>query len=199
MTPDELSTFAGNHIRIAIDQEDLDFDNAKNIAKEKEKEISDVSQFRVHGSEVSGDIELLNGLLPNLTDNGKIQPISQENAVNREFKLEDVPDPDLGSKWLINGLGYNDITEHVVPGAVETWTFINKSSHLHPMHLHLVQFQVLSRFKKDEDALIDLGVDANEMGWKDTVRVGTKEIVTVIAQFPTDPKLFGNFEAFLIE
>ncbi|MCK5516821.1 MAG: multicopper oxidase domain-containing protein, partial [Desulfobulbaceae bacterium] len=157
--------------------------------EEKEKDINDVIQFRVQFGKVEGDIELLHDLVPG----GEILPISQDGAVSRDFKLDDVPDPDLGSRWEINGRGYSDITEYVAPGAVETWTFINKSSHLHPMHLHLVQFQVLSRFKKDEDTLIDVGVDANEMGWKDTVRVGGKEIVTVIAQFPDDPELFGNF------
>ena len=116
-------------------------------------------------------------MLPDLVPGGEILTTAQDSAVNREFKLDDFPAPYLGSKWLINGLGYDDITEYVAPGAVEKWTFINKSSHLHPMHLHLVQFQVLSRFKKDED----------------TVRVGSKEIVTVIAQFPTDPELFENF------
>lgn len=157
--------------------------------EEKEKDINDVIQFRVQFGEVEADIELLHDLVPG----GEIEQISQDGAVSRDFKLDDVADPDLGSRWEINGLGYNDITEYVAPGAVETWTFINKSSHLHPMHLHLVQFQVLSRFKKDEDTFIDLGVDDNEMGWKDTVRVGKKEIVTVIAQFPDDPELFGNF------
>jgi hypothetical protein len=41
MTPDELSTFAGNHIRMAIDQEDLDFDSAKTLAQKKAKEITE--------------------------------------------------------------------------------------------------------------------------------------------------------------
>jgi spore coat protein A len=157
--------------------------------EEKEKDIKDVLQFKVQPGEISNDIELLN----NLVTGGKIQPISQDGAVIRDFKLDDFPDPDLGSKWLINGKGYNEITEKIEPGAVEIWNFINKSSHLHPMHLHLVQFQVLSRHKKVEGGYIDIGVDDNEMGWKDTVRVAGKEIVSVIAKFPEDKALFGNF------
>jgi spore coat protein A len=157
--------------------------------EEKEKDITDVIQFRVQfGTKVVGDIDLLNDL-----PGGEIQPISQDNAITRDFKLEDVPDPDLGSKWLINGKGYDEITEKIKPGAVEIWNFINKSSHLHPMHLHLVQFQVLSRHKKVEGGYIDIGVDDNEMGWKDTVRVAGKEIVSVIAKFPDDRSLDGNY------
>jgi hypothetical protein len=41
MTPDELSDFAGNHIRLSIDQQDLDFDSAKEQAKKKAKELTD--------------------------------------------------------------------------------------------------------------------------------------------------------------
>ncbi|MCP4342512.1 MAG: multicopper oxidase domain-containing protein [Desulfobulbaceae bacterium] len=200
ITLTELTLTPGERADIIVDFSQFDGDDdvvLMNTAspmfghhgEEKEKDINDVMQFRVQFGSVAGDIELLHDLVPG----GEILPIAQDNAVTREFKLDDIPDPYLGSKWLINGLGYDDITEYVALGAVEKWTFINKSSHLHPMHLHLVQFQVLSRFKKDEDTLIDLGVDPNEMGWKDTVRVGSKEIVTVIAQFPTDPELFGNF------
>lgn len=61
------------------------------------------------------------------------------------------------------------------------------------MHLHLVQFQVLSRHKKVEGGYIDIGVDDNEMGWEDTVQVAGKEVVSVIAKFPEDEALFGNF------
>ena len=41
MTSDELSDFAGNHIRLSIDQKDLDFDFAKDQAKKKAKELTD--------------------------------------------------------------------------------------------------------------------------------------------------------------
>ncbi len=62
------------------------------------------------------------------------------------------------------------------------------------MHLHLVQFQVVSRYKRRNNGkLKNVGVDANEMGWKDTVRVASKEVATVAAKFPTDPTLLGNY------
>lgn len=156
--------------------------------EEPEKQISKVIQFRVQYGSVSGDIELPAILVP-----GGIAAIPQDDALYREFKLEDYPDPNLGSKWLINGLGFEDITEFIEPGAVEIWRFINKSMMHHPMHLHLVQFQVLSRTKTVEGQTTIVGVDPNERGWKDTVRVMGKETVTVIAKFPDAPELFGHF------
>lgn len=40
MTPNELSSFMGNHINLMIDDEELDFESAKYIAKEKAKELT---------------------------------------------------------------------------------------------------------------------------------------------------------------
>ena len=41
MTPDDINAFAGNHIKLSIYQEDLDFDSAKDLAKQKAKELTD--------------------------------------------------------------------------------------------------------------------------------------------------------------
>ncbi len=41
MTPDDLKNFWGNHIKIQVDEKDLDFVKAKDIAKEKAKELSE--------------------------------------------------------------------------------------------------------------------------------------------------------------
>ena len=41
MTPDDIKAFTGNHIKLSIDQEDLDFDSAKDLAKQKAKELTD--------------------------------------------------------------------------------------------------------------------------------------------------------------
>jgi spore coat protein A, manganese oxidase len=45
----------------------------------------------------------------------------------------------------------------------------------HPFHLHLADFQVLSRNNQKPDP--------SDVGWKDTVRVGPREMVRVIARF----------------
>jgi hypothetical protein len=59
----------------------------------------------------------------------------------------------------------------------------------HPMHLHLVMFQILDRqkFELVDDRVVPLGEPVppapNEAGWKDTVAVQPSEIVRVIARF----------------
>lgn len=153
------------------------------------KDIDDILQFRVQYGEVDDPV-----VLPHILQPGGIDQIPLDNALVRDLTLEDFPDAGVGgSKWLINGLGYDDITEFITPGSVEVWNFVNKSAHLHPMHLHLVQFQVLNRYRVFEGETTELGVDANELGWKDTVRVGPYETVSVAVHFPDDPALFGRY------
>ncbi len=41
MTPDDLKHFEGNHIKIKIDEKDLDFVKAKDIAKDKARELAE--------------------------------------------------------------------------------------------------------------------------------------------------------------
>jgi cysteine-rich repeat protein len=93
------------------------------------------------------------------------------------------------------GEGWLDVTELPALGTTEVWKFVNKSGVTHPMHMHLVMFQVLDRqafeILNGQITLIGAPVPApaHEAGWKDTVQVGPNEIVRVIARFanPLDP------------
>ena len=49
------------------------------------------------------------------------------------------------SIWEINELHWDDITEYPELGTTEIWRFINDSGVSHPMHMHLVFFQILDR------------------------------------------------------
>ena len=59
----------------------------------------------------------------------------------------------------------------------------------HPIHLHLVTFQILSRHRFSGDPnnpTIDpmpLPLDPSETGWKDTVRANPGEVTRIIARF----------------
>jgi spore coat protein A, manganese oxidase len=116
-------------------------------------------------------------------------------TVNRDFVLsEDVDKQGKSLGLKINGQGYDDpITESPKLGSIETWRFINTTDDAHPMHLHLVQFQVLHRqgfnlrdyvFKKK---LVLVGAPRppaeNEAGWKDTAVVYPNELLTIIVRF----------------
>jgi len=92
----------------------------------------------------------------------------------REFRFESAM-----MRHTINGREFHldRIDEQVPFGATEVWRFINPSQFPHPVHLHEVQFQVLSR-EGGRAAIFPW-----EDGWKDTVLVYPNETVNVIARF----------------
>jgi FtsP/CotA-like multicopper oxidase with cupredoxin domain len=85
----------------------------------------------------------------------------------------------------------------VAYGAMEVWRFLNLTEDTHPMHVHLVQFQALHRDRYNTagfDAAsghtvtpvtftVHGTLDANEVGWKDTVRVNPGELLSIAATF----------------
>jgi spore coat protein A len=77
-----------------------------------------------------------------------------------------------------------------VLGTTEIWRFINDSGVSHPMHMHLVFFQILDRDGFTRGTGGEIVPDGNpqsppleESGWKDTAMVGPNEILRVIARF----------------
>ncbi|HSL16783.1 MAG TPA: multicopper oxidase domain-containing protein [Methylomirabilota bacterium] len=102
------------------------------------------------------------------------------------------PDARLGTVDLSTGLpielGFADaVTENALDGATETWEIYNFSDDPHPIHLHVVQFEVVER----EDMLtgITRGPEPWETGTKDTVMAHEGEITRVKATFDI-PGLF---------
>ncbi|MFZ1863336.1 MAG: multicopper oxidase domain-containing protein [Polyangiales bacterium] len=92
---------------------------------------------------------------------------------------------------------WDDVTEFPDLETTEVWTFINKSGMTHPMHMHLVMFQVLDRqgFSVIDGEVVPIGAPVapppQESGWKDTAQVGPNEIVRVIARFEDYTGLFA--------
>ena len=169
--------------------DDLILNNTQASRPMEEKDedpLPELMQFKLRSDSVTimNDI-MLPGML------SRIERLNEDDAVQeRYFTLEDEYDEKIGdSEWRINGLGFDDIEEIVQNGSIEVWNWVNKSDMIHPMHIHLVQFQILGRYtsvENEEGDLVpgkDLGLDPGESGWKDTVRVGPKEIVRVIARF----------------
>jgi len=120
-----------------------------------------------------------------------------DSVLTRDFLLKKESEACAGSTWLINGLVWDDVTEFPELGSTEVWRFINESGVTHPMHMHLVSFQVLDRqaFTIVEGEVVPvgpvLGPDPNEIGWKDTVAANPFEITRVIARFDDYPGLFA--------
>jgi spore coat protein A len=85
--------------------------------------------------------------------------------------------------------------EIIKQGAVEKWVIYNTTDHTHPIHLHQVSFQIISRQQFEFKATATGGIKVtrligkpkrpapNEAGWKDTVEVNPGEAVTIEARF----------------
>jgi FtsP/CotA-like multicopper oxidase with cupredoxin domain len=68
---------------------------------------------------------------------------------------------------------------------VQIWKITHNGVDTHPIHFHLYDVQVINRV--GWDGIIRMP-DANELGWKDTLRVSPLED-TIVAMRPTAPKL----------
>lgn len=113
-----------------------------------------------------------------------INPLTESMATtSRNF---DIQNTDMGSMngsamtHTINNKVFdtNRIDELIANGAIEVWTFDNTNgTEPHPMHLHGVQFQILSR-TGGRNSLIP-----SEKGWKDMVLCMPGEKVKIIIPF----------------
>jgi spore coat protein A len=96
---------------------------------------------------------------------------------------------------LLDNKHWDDpITEDPKAGSMEIWSFANTTADVHPMHLHLVQFQVINRQPFDTKAYlqneklvftnIPMPPESNERpAWKDTVKTYPGYVTRVIARF----------------
>jgi len=106
---------------------------------------------------------------------GTVQPLIRSQAVRtRAFRFAS---GSVHGKdgWLINGHAFSTKRIEASPrlGTTEIWKLA--STERHPVHLHLTQFQVLSR-RGGAPGQYD-------HGWKDTVELAPGETVEVIARF----------------
>ena len=95
-------------------------------------------------------------------------------TVEREFILSF---DSVARLWEINGKPFDHHRVDLRPrlGTTEVWTFNNQSSTTHPMHIHLIRFQILERS--------NVVLTPGEMGWKDTVRVDPSTTVRIAIPF----------------
>jgi spore coat protein A len=154
-----------------------------------------IMAFRVGGSSQARH------QIPNKLLESPIDPLVQTGATRKLLLFEGQDEygrlqPMLGTVDE-GGMMWDDpTTEQPQLNDVEVWEIFNSTEDAHPIHLHLVAFQVLSRqkFKSDQDlatgALDDIRLlgqpkspAANEAGWKDTVLMFPGETTRVIAKF----------------
>ena len=125
---------------------------------------------------------------------------------------EETEDPVTGTPLVMKFNGYGSMdptTDFIKAGSTETWDWINLTVDAHPMHIHLVSFQVLNRqpfdvdnYKLAWDAYLASGrltpkpvlkhfltkgpavaPEPEEMGGKDTVKAYPGFVTRVRAKF----------------
>lgn len=110
-----------------------------------------------------------------------VTPIPASSAVRtREFRYER-----SNGLWVINGKTWdaNRIDANPQYGDVEIWRLYNNSGGwFHPIHMHLVDMQLLDRNGKPPFPY--------ERGWKDVFYVGENESLRVIGKFGPNTGLY---------
>ena len=141
-----------------------------------------------------------NSMVPAILRSAPIQPLANP-SVTRQLLLFEGEDeygrlkPMLGTSAL-GPLEYTDpITENPMLDAVEDWEVINFTEDAHPIHLHLVHFQVLNRQKFNFQQYVPgnpaslqlLGQptlpNLEDRGWKDTQIMYPGEVTRLRAKF----------------
>lgn len=101
-------------------------------------------------------------------------------------------------RMLLDGKRWNaPVSETPALGSTEIWELVNVTDDAHPIHLHLVRFQILERqafdvFEYETRRVVrPLGPpvppDASEAGWKDTVRAAPGMVTRIIIRFEGYP------------
>ena len=147
-------------------------------------DLTQVMKFRVTAA--AGDTDPLPVTLRPVV---ALEPAA--SVATRDLRLKRTGDDGCGRQnWLINDVGWHHIDEYPELGTVEIWRFINDSGVAHPMHMHLVGFQVLDRdgfTKGPSGEIIPNGnpqlPPPEERGWKDTAVVMPNQILRVITKF----------------
>jgi spore coat protein A len=126
---------------------------------------------------------------------------------NRQIVLNEVLDPITGvpMQVMIDNTPFTDAaTETPTYGDTEVWEFINTTGDAHPMHTHLVSFEIVNRQPFNAKAYLaaflaappgtkpdvtpyllgaPVAPPANEMGRKDTARAMPGEVLRIKAKF----------------
>jgi len=152
-------------------------------------DVAMILQFRVASSGSPDTASLPAALRP------MIRLAEQSAARTRLLTIADYQDR-LGRShiMLLNGARWHmPVTENPVLDSTEIWSFLNLTDDSHPIHLHMVRFQILDRRPFDltiyqlKKKVVYTGppveLTPDERGWKDTVRIDPMTITRIIVRF----------------
>nr|AMJ52085.1 lijF [Ascomycota sp. F53] len=167
----DFSTFAGQNITMR---------NKRGIAADTDYPATDRVMRFVVGKSVSDNSN--NGVVPNPLRQIAFPPNKAVTTRDFTFDLKD-------EKWVINGVGWHDVSERILAtpkrGSIEIWNFHNAGDWSHPVHVHLIDFQVIKRTGSARSVL-----PYEAAAQQDVVWLGPRETVTIIARFSPWPGLY---------
>jgi spore coat protein A len=149
----------------------------------------DILEFRVAAKSTSNSAPLPAALRP---------PTALDAAtavVTRRLTLDELMNDVQHSMGMLlnNTPWHKPITEKPMLGTSEIWELVNLTDDSHPIHLHLVRFQILDRRRIDTFEYQSKGTarftgpvqppEAFESGWKDTVRADPNMITRILIPF----------------
>ena len=157
------------------------------------------SAFEILEFRVASSTSQLTPLPTQLRTVGIPKPDSARATVTRTITLNEYKDG-VGNSMvmLLNRKHWHEpVTESPRLNATEIWEFVNLTEDTHPMHLHLVRFQLLDRRTYDTfDYLMHKKLrflaaptppEPNETGWKDVIQCPPGQITRILVTFDGYP------------
>jgi spore coat protein A len=127
------------------------------------------------------------------------RPDPAQATVTRTITLNEYKDP-VGNSMvmLLNRKHWHEpVTETPKLGSTEIWEFVNLTEDTHPMHLHLVRFQLLDRrtfetfeYRMDKKPRFLAPATppvAAEAGWKDVIQCPPGQVTRILVTFDGYP------------
>ena len=144
--------------------------------------LSEIMKINVSLALNGTDSTLNPAAAPNLRPNNPIVQLSPTVTSSTPVRHMTLEKDRNGGGFLLNGKLWTDvITEKPRVGATEVWQLDNRTGDTHPIHVHLIQFQVLN--SGGSYSYGGGGSDPSALGWKDTIRVGGWNSVSVVIRW----------------
>jgi spore coat protein A len=149
--------------------------------------LSEIMKVNVSLALNGTDTSLNPASAPNLRPNNPIVQLSPTVTSSTPVRHMTLERDRNGDGFLLNGKLWDDaITETPRVGSTEVWQLDNHTGLTHPIHLHLIEFQVYAgggyRYSSDWGGGGGSG-DPNALGWKDTIRVGGWDSVSIVIRW----------------
>ena len=156
----------------------------RNLSNENNRDFDDTGKimaFDVTDAPVDTSDPTWNRIPTTLADSSAMRLTSGQATRTRKMRLHR---DDVTNEWVINGVTWHDVVDSgfrlsfadVALNDVEIWEVENRGGGwFHPLHVHLVDFQVLSRNGRPAFSY--------ERGPKDVVYVGEGETVRLLIKF----------------